>query len=254
MVEVDVLGVTHQAALLADEVAHDDRLMNAGWGLIHDVRASKPGLYGARAGAAVAVSVVAVVAGFVVEALAISTHGFAYAVYATGLVLALITAVERERVAVVALLPALHELVAASRRRAGEGRGSGAVVGADDLTISGAARLGAHGFAGGVFALFAADEDAVAALGGGAGQAHHFAAPAGFGLARLATAVARSGVAVVTLLVAGDYGITALYGGDAGLAGRRTSEVDFDLLAVGSAAVARVGVAVVAHFAVDVEQ
>jgi hypothetical protein len=69
--------------------------MDAVWGLIHDVRASKPSLYGVRAGAAIAVFVVAFVAGFVVEALAVAAHRFAYAVGAARLVLALIAAAER---------------------------------------------------------------------------------------------------------------------------------------------------------------
>src|SRR5450755_3942995 len=109
--------------------------MNAVWGLIHDVRASKPSLYGARTRAAVAVTVVAVVAGLVVEALAVTAHGFADAVAAARFVLAFVATVERQSVAVVALLPALHDLVAAGRRRAGEGRGTCAIIRADDFAV-----------------------------------------------------------------------------------------------------------------------
>src|SRR5882724_4344481 len=102
--------------------------MKAVWGLIHDVRAGKPSLYGARAGAAVAVLVVAVVAGLVVEALAVTAHGLADAVGAARFASAFVATVERQSVAVVALLPALHDVVAAGRRRAGKGRGSCAIV------------------------------------------------------------------------------------------------------------------------------
>jgi len=69
-----------------------------------------------------------------------------------------------------------------------------------------------------------------------------------------AAAIARFDVAVVTLFGAGDRGIPALDGGHAGLPGRRTREIALDLRAIRGAAVTRHRVAVVALFAIDIDQ
>src|SRR3954470_21287508 len=121
--------------------------MNARRRVADDVRTAEAGLELAGAGAAVPTLVVAVIPRFIIKALAIPTDRFTDTARAARFVLALVTTVEGQGIAVVALLPALDYFVTAIGQRAGEGRRSRAIVEARDLAIGIAARFGAHGLA-----------------------------------------------------------------------------------------------------------
>ena len=232
---------------VGDEVAVGDRHLHRIGQLTHEIAALEPKLDLTRAGAAVAVLVVAVVALLVVvgQDHAVAAAGLAAVRSADGFYFAKgVAAVTDGVVAVVAGLVPLFLAIAADRLFA-----SASDCGANEAELSAAgvrAAVATGWYRVAVFAFLFAGKNAVAAKSSDTLLVGHRASPARLHRAIGGTAVCACGVPVVAALFAADKSVSADNGGDAGLIGGRTGKVLLDGLAVACAAIAGLVVSIVA--------